>query len=313
MKYLVTGGAGFIGSHLVDALRRNDHKVVVLDNFETGHRANVAHHATGVEIIEGDLRSQSDVVKAVSGCVGVFHQAALPSVPRSMKDPATTHDVNSTGTLNVLWAAHQAGVRRVVLASSSSVYGDTPRLPKEESMELLPKSPYAASKLSSEVYAAAFSRGYGLETVALRYFNVFGPRQDPNSPYAAVIPIWLRRMSQGQPPVIFGDGQQSRDFTFIDNVVDANLRAMQQMEASGRAFNVAAGERVVLLELARELMRAYGFDQPLEFTHRRAGDIEHSWADVNQARQVLGYAALVPWREGVTRTVEWFRTQQLGR
>ncbi len=307
MRYLVTGGAGFIGSHLVDALIADGADVVVLDNLSTGRRENLSHLDGKIRFIEGDIRSLDVVEGAVNGCDGVWHQAALPSVPRSMKDPLSTHDVNATGTVNVLWAAHRAGARRVVLASSSSVYGDTPTLPKIEGMELLPKSPYAASKLTDEVYAAAFTRGHGLETVALRYFNVFGPRQDPMSPYAAVIPIWLRRMREGSSPVIFGDGKQSRDFTFIDNVVAANRLAMAAPAASGRAFNVAAGERVVLLDMAKELMADFGFDGGVEHTEPRQGDIEHSWADISQARELLGYDPKVNWREGLRRTVAWFR------
>ena len=307
MRYLVTGGAGFIGSHLIDALLAKRHEVTVLDDFSTGHRKNLAHVLSDITLIEGDLRSAQDVERAVQGCTGVFHQAAVPSVPRSMKDPITSHDVNVTGTVNLLWAAHRADVRRVVYASSSSVYGDTPRLPKEESMQLLPKSPYAGSKLAGEVYAAAFSRAYGIESVGLRYFNVFGPRQDPNSPYAAVIPIWLLRMSQGKPPQIFGDGNQSRDFTFIANVVDANLRAMETPGVSGAVFNVAAGERVVLLDMAKALIEAYGYDGGPEHTDPRPGDIEHSWADTSAAKLQLGYSTSVTWRDGLQRTVEWFR------
>jgi UDP-glucose 4-epimerase len=307
MRYLVTGGAGFIGSHLTDALLAKQHEVVVLDDFSTGHRKNLAHVLTDITLMEGDLRSSEDVERAVQGCAGVFHQAAVPSVPRSMKDPITSHNVNVSGTVNLLWAAHRAGVKRVVYASSSSVYGDTPRLPKEESMQLFPKSPYAGSKLAGEVYAASFSRAYGLESVGLRYFNVFGPRQDPASPYAAVIPIWLLRMSQGKPPQIFGDGNQSRDFTFIDNVVDANLRAMETPDISGTVFNVAAGERVVLLDMAKALIEAYGYDGTPEHTDPRPGDIEHSWADTSAARTQLGYATSVSWRDGLQRTVRWFR------
>ena len=309
MRFLVTGGAGFIGSHLVDALLARGHQVSVLDNFSTGHRENLEHALSKINLIEGDLRSTSDVDHAVDGCSGVFHQAAVPSVPRSMKDPITSHDVNVTGSVNLLWAAHRAGVKRLVYASSSSVYGDTPRLPKEESMQLLPKSPYAGSKLAGEVYSAAFSRAYGIETVGLRYFNVFGPRQDPNSPYAAVIPIWLARMRRDEPPQIFGDGKQSRDFTYIDNVVDANLRAMDTPGLSGDVFNVAAGERVVLLDMAHALIDAYGYSGSPQHTERRPGDIEHSWADTAAAKARIGYTTLVSWRDGLTRTVEWFRSQ----
>ncbi len=307
MRCLVTGGAGFIGSHLVDALIQRGDEVVVFDDFSSGHRENLAHHPERVRIVEGDIRSLPSLREACAGCEVVFHQAALPSVPRSMADPLPTTEVNVTGTVNVLWAAQETGARRVVLASSSSVYGDTVELPKHEKLTLLPKSPYAASKLSGEVYAAAFSRGYGLETVALRYFNVFGPRQDPMSPYAAVVPIWLRMMRDGRPPTLFDPGTQSRDFTYVQNVVQANLRA-SEADASGMTFNVAAGERVLLTELATELMAAYGFTGTIGRAPARAGDIEHSWADVSSAREVLGYEPAVSWREGLQRTVDWFRS-----
>jgi UDP-glucose 4-epimerase len=285
MKCLVTGGAGFIGSHLVRALLDRGDSVVVLDNFSTGRRENLTEVADHIVLIEGDLTRAEDVERAVSGCELVFHQAALPSVPRSMREPIASHDANTTGTLNVLWSAQRAGVK----------------------LELFPKSPYAATKLAVELYSQTFARAYGLETVCLRYFNVFGPRQDPNSPYAAVIPIWLRRMSQNEPPVIFGDGSQSRDFTFIDNVIAANLQAAAAPAASGHAFNVAAGERVVLIDMARELMQVYGYSGEPKFAEPREGDIKHSWAAIDKARELLGYAPQISWRDGLRRTVDWFR------
>ncbi len=308
MRCLVTGGAGFIGSHLVRALLARGDEVVVLDNLSTGRLENLTEVMSDIRFIEGDLTNPADVDEATKGANLVFHQAALPSVPRSMKDPIGSHDANATGTLNVLWAAQRFGVTRVVSASSSSVYGDTEKLPKEETMELFPKSPYAATKLAVELYSQTFTRAYGLETVCLRYFNVFGPRQDPNSPYAAVIPIWLRLMSEGKPPEIFGDGKQSRDFTYIDNVVQANLSAGSAPKASGLAFNVAAGERVVLIDMARELMRRFGYEGEPVLTAPRPGDILHSFADVSRARELLGYEPKIDWREGLDRTIAWFRS-----
>jgi UDP-glucose 4-epimerase len=308
MRCLVTGGAGFIGSHIVRALLQRGDEVVVIDNLATGHRANLGEIRQDFLFVEGDICNLEDVRAAIQGCEVVYHQAALPSVPRSMKNPIESHESNLTGTLNVLWAAHHEGVRRVVSASSSSVYGDTPKMPKSEGDELFPKSPYAATKLALEIYSQTFTRAYGLETVCLRYFNVFGPRQDPDSPYAAVVPIWLRRMSLNQAPVVYGDGQQSRDFAYIDNVVDANLAAADAPEASGLVFNIAGGERVVLLDMAHELMRLYDFDGEIEFAAPRPGDILHSSASLDLAHEKLGFQPRLNWRAGLAETVAWFNT-----
>src|SRR3954462_9438432 len=244
MKVLVTGGAGFIGSHIVRRMLVLEHEVVVLDNFSTGRRSNLDAVASDVEVIEGDVGCLEHVEQAVAGCEAVYHEAALPSVPRSIADPLSSHTANATGTLNVLVAGRDAGARRIVIASSSSVYGSVPDLPKRESMPTLPMSPYAVSKLAAENYCRSWFDLYGLETVALRYFNVFGPRQDPLSAYAAVVPRFIAAYAAGEPPVIFGDGEQSRDFTYVDNVVDANIAALRMPGIGGRGYNIARGRGV---------------------------------------------------------------------
>ena len=305
MSYLVTGGAGFIGSHIVDALLAENHRVRVLDNFATGKRENLAHVLDRVELIEGDVRDQEAVRGAVEGMEYVLHQAALPSVPRSLKDPMTTHEVNATGTLNVLIAARDAGVKRVVYASSSSVYGDTPELPKREDMTLRPKSPYAVSKLAGEQYCRAFWAGYGLETVCLRYFNVFGPRQDPGSPYAAVIPLFLVAMLNGGQPRIYGDGKQTRDFTFVANVVHANLLAATARDAAGAVCNVACQERTSLLSVLGIVEDLVGRKANPEFVSSRPGEVRDSLADLGRARETLGYAVRTPLRDGLRETLGW--------
>jgi len=300
-RYLVTGGAGFIGSHLAEVLVKSGNRVRILDNFATGARANLAALAGGVEFLEGDLRDPATLEQAVRGVEVVFHQAALPSVARSLEDPVTTHAVNATGTLLLLQAARRAGVRRVVYASSSSVYGDSPTLPKREEMPTQPKSPYAVSKLAGEQYCQVFADALGLETVSLRYFNIFGPRQDPDSPYAAVIARFLAAIRRGERPVIYGDGQQSRDFTYVENVVRANLLAADAPGASGQAINVACGARVTLIELVEHLNRLLGTHLTPSFAPPRAGDVRHSQADLTRAAALLGYRPTVDFPEGLAR------------
>ncbi len=307
---LVTGGAGFIGSHLVERLLADGHRVRVLDDFSTGSRANLAfggRFGSRLEVIEGDIRDLPTVERAARDAAVVYHQAAMRSVPRSVKEPLATNEHNVTGTLHVLEAARRAGIRRVVYASSSSVYGDQPQLPKREDQTPAPISPYAVSKAAGEQYAAVWSRLYGVETVGLRYFNVFGPRQDPASEYAAVIPRFILGGLRGTPLEVHGDGTQSRDFTYIDNVVEANLLAARAEGVAGEVFNVGCGARVSLLEIIAMLERMLG--RPLTRTHtaRRPGDVAHTLADVSKAKQRLGYAPLVGFEEGLQRTVEYFR------
>ncbi len=307
--FLVTGGAGFIGSNIAHELVRRGHRVRVLDNFATGRRENLDGIADRVDLIEGDLRRPPDVEKAVEGVEVILHQGALGSVPRSIADPLATHAANATGTLHVLWAARAAGVRRVVCASSSSVYGDTPTLPKVEEMAPAPLSPYAVSKLAGEHYCRVFAGVYGLETVSLRYFNVFGPRQDPTSQYAAVIPKFIRAMLGGERPVIFGDGTQSRDFTYVDNVVAANLLAAEAPAAAlgGAVCNIACGERSTLLDLVGTLNAILGTRLEPEFRPPRPGDVRHSHAAIGRAERLLGFRPSVRFGEGMRRTVEWMR------
>jgi nucleoside-diphosphate-sugar epimerase len=308
-RVLVTGGAGFIGSHLAERLCRQGHSVRVIDNLTTGRRQNLTDIDGEVELVEGDVGSPERVHRAVRGCELVFHQAALPSVPRSVQDPLTSHASNVTGTLNVLLACRDEGVRRVVFASSSSVYGADPVLPKEEGLPAVPISPYSVGKLAAEGYCRAFFQVYGLETVALRYFNVFGPRQDPLSEYAAVIPRFITAMLAGKRPLVYGDGEQSRDFTFVDNAVDANLRASQAEGVAGQAFNVAGGERITLNALLAELRGIIGSDVEPEYADARPGDVRHSLADIGRARSALGYEPAVDLREGLQRTVESLKSR----
>ncbi len=314
MKALVTGGGGFIGSHLVAHLLEQGHDVRVLDNFATGRRANVAAFAGDVELVEGDIQSYERVNKAVAGCQIVFHQAALPSVPRSVQDPLTSNATNVIGTLNVLLASRDHDVRRVVMASSSSVYGvGAGKAPKREDQPALPISPYATAKLAGEGYARSFHGVYGLETVALRYFNVFGPRQDPTSQYAAVVPNFISAVMAGQSPMIFGDGEQSRDFTYVGNVVQANLLAMDAPGAAGQAFNVACGQRVTLNRLVDELQHLLGCEVEPIYAPPRLGEIKDSCADLSAARAVLGYEPTVHLRYGLELTIEHFREEDLTR
>ena len=308
MKALVTGGAGFIGSNLALALLARGHDVRLLDNFSTGHRANL--EPLDAEVVEGDLRSYERVAAAVGGVEVVFHQGALPSVPRSIQDPLTSTAVNVEGTLNVLLAARDAGVRRVVFASSSSVYGDAPGMPRRESQPLAPLAPYAVSKLAAEQYCMVANRVYGVETVALRYFNVFGERQDPMSGYAAVIPKFIRMMLDGQPPTIFGDGQASRDFTHVENVVEANLAAAAEPAAAGRVMNIAVGSSHTLNELVSALQGLLDSELEPEYGPPRPGDVSESLADVSLARELLGYEPRVEFEEGLQRTIAWIVEQR---
>jgi nucleoside-diphosphate-sugar epimerase len=303
---LVTGGAGFIGSHLVERLLQEGYRVRIIDNFSTGSLANLSQFQ-GFELITGDIRQEADLQQAVAGVDYILHQAALGSVPRSVDDPLTTHECNSTGTLKVLLAARDHKVRRVVYASSSSVYGDTPILPKVESMPLNPLSPYALSKLTGEIYCQLFTRLYGLETVALRYFNVFGPRQSINSQYAAVIPRFATAMLQGQEATIYGDGEQTRDFTYVANVVTANLLAMKSTKAVGTVLNIAGGARYSVNYLANLLATTFEIQPQLAYSPSRPGDIRDSYAAISQAANLLDYQPIIDFNSGIIITAKWFK------
>jgi len=304
--YLVTGGAGFIGSHLVEELVRRGERVRVVDNLSTGKRQNIAH-LTSVEFVEGDLADLEVARRAVTGMDYVLHQAAIPSVPRSVQDPITSNRANIDASLNILVAARDAGVKRLVYAGSSSAYGDTPTLPKTETMPTAPLSPYALQKLVAEQYCQMFTRLYGLETVTIRYFNVFGPRQDPSSPYSGVISIFISALCEGRQSTIYGDGEHTRDFTYVANVVDGVLRACSAAGASGEIINVATGGRISLNTLfttIRGLVDAKG--DPI-YAPPRPGDVKDSQADISKARRVLGYEPIVSFEEGLARTVAWYR------
>ncbi len=306
MTYLVTGGSGFIGSNIVNHLLEKGEKVRVLDNFSTGKRENLLVHSgnTNFELFEGDLRSFHIVRDAVKGVDYILHQGALPSVPRSINDPLTSNDVNILGTLNILEAAKEFGVKRVVLASSSSVFGNSASLPKVETMPVAPLSPYAITKYTSERYCQVFTQIYGLETASLRYFNVFGPNQDPTSQYSAVIPKFITAILEDREPLIFGDGQQSRDFTFVQNNVEANILACRSNNAAGEVFNIACGERFTLLDLVSEINSILNKNIEPKFEPIRTGDVTHSLADISKAKEKLGYEVKVGFREGLEKTIE---------
>src|SRR5438067_348137 len=305
---LVTGGAGFIGSHLVERLLALGHRVRVVDNLSTGSAANLAPVLGRIEFLRGDLRDEAVCRRAVQGADLVFHVAALPSVPRSLEDPWTSHDCNVNATMRLLIASTAARVRRIVYSSSSSAYGDTPTLPKVESAEPLPRSPYAAAKLAGEQYVLAFARAGRVEGIALRYFNVFGPRQDPDSPYAAVIPAFLAAAHEGRPAVIFGDGAQTRDFTYVANVVEANVLAATAPRdlASGTVVNIGGGVRISLLELLEQIQDVTGFRVAHACQPSRNGDVRDSLASLERAKQVIGYHPRATLKEGLERTWEWF-------
>ncbi len=309
MKYLVTGGAGFIGSNIVSELLAQGYEVRVLDNFATGKRENILPLMKNekMTMIEGDLRSFHTVRAAVKGVDYILHQGALPSVPRSINDPITSNDVNILGTLNILEAAKEFGVKRVVCASSSSIYGNSETLPKIEVMPVNPLSPYALTKYAQERYCQIFTEIYGLETVSLRYFNVFGPNQDPTSQYSAVIPKFIRLIMAGKQPVIYGDGTQSRDFTFVENNVWANIQACVAPEAAGKVINVACGERYTLIQLVEKINEILGTNVEPLFEPDRAGDVKHSLAGIEKAKKLLDYEVRVDFEEGLRRTIQYFK------
>lgn len=307
VEYLVTGGGGFIGSNLVRQLLAEGKSVRVIDNFSTGRKENLEGVESDIEVLEGDIRDLELLDKAVSGVRFILHVAALPSVIRSVNDPLSTHDVNITGSLHLLVKARDAGVERVVLSSSSSVYGDTPVLPKQEEMRPMPLSPYAISKLCDEHYFRVFYQLYGLKTYSLRYFNVFGPRQDPKSQYAAVIPLFISAYQRGEPPTIYGDGGQTRDFTYVDNVVNANIACCTAPDAAaGGVFNVACGDRTSVNELASMIAKLMGTDVKPSYEPARPGDVRDSQADNKQARALLGWSPSIGFEDGLRKTIDWF-------
>jgi len=306
--YLVTGGAGFIGSHVVQTLLARGQSVRIADDFSSGLRENVPSALTG-DLVEGDLSDPAVAARAVAGCKYVIHLAAIPSVPRSVKDPVRSHRANVEGTLNMLVAARDAHVKRLVFAGSSSAYGDTPTLPKHEGMPSNPQSPYALQKVIGEQYCQMFTRLYGLETVTTRYFNVFGPRQQPGSPYSGVISLFIEAVVEGRVPTIYGDGGQTRDFTFVSDVVEGILRACEAPDVAGEIINVAAGRRVSLLELLETLQDIAGRRVTPAFAEPRAGDVRDSQADITKAQRLLDFKVQVPFRDGLEQTVEWFRTR----
>jgi UDP-glucose 4-epimerase len=305
--YVVTGGSGFIGSHIVEELLRRRETVRVIDDFSTGKYENVENFRNDVEVLEADIAEAKNLSDLFRGADYVIHQAAIPSVPKSILDPIKSHNANVNGTLNVLVAARDAGVKRVVYASSSSLYGDSPTLPKHEEMMPNPLSPYGAQKLFGEMYCQVFTKAYGLETVSLRYFNVFGPRQDATSQYSGVLALFIPAVLQGRRPKIYGDGLQSRDFTYVQNVVEANLLACKVPGVAGQAFNVACGDRITVNSMLQQINQITGKDISPIYEAPRPGDIKHSQADVTRARELLGYEPKVGFEEGLRHTIEWYR------
>ena len=305
-KFLITGGAGFIGSNIARRVVQEGGEVVILDDFSTGYESNLEDIKSDVTIIEGDICNKETVRKATEGADYVHHHAAVVSVVRSVDDPERTSEVNIGGTLNCLIAARDAGVKRFVFAGSSSAYGDNPSLPKREDMKAEPLSPYAVSKLAGEMYVKVFNDVFGLPAVTLRYFNIFGPYQDPTSQYAAVIPIFITRLARGQSPVVYGDGEQSRDFTYIDNAVKANLLAVKAEGAPGKVFNVACGDRFTLNDLLKRLHVLVGSSVEATYEAARPGDVKHSLGDISRAREILGYEPDVSFEDGLKKTVDWF-------
>lgn len=306
-SYLVTGGAGFIGSHLVERLVADGQRVRVLDDFSSGKRSNLAPFADRIEIVEGDLRKPADCQRACRGIEFVYHQGAVPSVPRSVEAPQTSHDANINGTFNILMAAKDAGCRRVIFAASSSAYGDQPELPKRESARPDPLSPYAVQKLVGEHYCRVFHCCYGLETISLRYFNVFGPRQDPKSQYAAAIPAFVSAILKNEPPTIYGDGEQTRDFTYIGNVVHANVLAAKVAKTSGEVVNIACGQRVSVNQIIRQINQLLGRDVRPNYVDTRPGDVKHSLADISLAQKLLGFEPTVGFEEGLRLAIDWYK------
>ncbi|MFO0718795.1 MAG: SDR family oxidoreductase [Candidatus Paceibacterota bacterium] len=307
-KYLVTGGAGFIGSNIVRKLVELGENVRIIDNFSTGKRENLAPFLDKIELIEGDFSDLDTAKKATAGIDYVLHQGAIPSVPRSVENPIETDRANVLGTLTMLMASRDAGVKRFVYAASSSAYGDSPVMPKEESMPTAPKSPYAIQKLTGEQYCQNFHTLFGLETVCLRYFNVFGPNQDPESVYSAVIPLFIKKMLRGETPTIFGDGETSRDFTYVDNNVDACLKAcVATKECAGQVINVACGSEISLNQLVEKINKIIGTNVSPKYEPERLGDVKHSLGDISKAKKLLGYEGAVDFDEGLKRTVEFYR------
>ncbi len=306
-RYLVTGGAGFIGSNIAEELVSLGEEVVVFDNLSTGHEGNIEHIRQDITFVKGDIRNASEVRKALNGVDYVLHQAALASVPRSIDDPLLVNEVNVGGTLTVLDESRHASVKCVVYAASSSAYGDSEVLPKREDMLPAPLSPYAVSKLVGEHYCSVYSEVYGLPTISIRYFNVFGPRQDPASQYAAVIPIFISHLLDGKAPTIYGDGEQSRDFTYVGNIVKANIMAAKSDKAAGQFVNIACGGRFTLNELYRMLCELIGVSIDPVYSDPRQGDVKHSHADISMAEELLGYSVETDFEEGLKRTVEWYK------
>ncbi len=305
--YLVTGGAGFIGSHIARRLLADGHRVRVLDNLSTGNMDKLADVIDRVEFVEGDLRQEADCQAACAGVEMVFHEAALPSVPRSVEDPQTFHDNNINGTFQLFLAAQEAGCRRIIYAASSSAYGDQPTQPKRETMLPAPLSPYAFNKLAGEYYARVFYESYGLETISLRYFNVFGPHQDPTSQYAAAISAFVSALLRGEQPIVYGDGEQTRDFTHIDNVVEANMLAAAAKTTQGQVINIACGQSVTINQVIATINKLLGTDHKPKYAPPRAGDVTHSLADITLAREVIGYEPHLMFEDGLARAIEWYK------